>query len=235
MTTHGEWWIVRPMPITPDLNLTAAAFGVFPFDYDHARETSQLCESIGASLGLAGDELWACRAAGLFHDLGRNVEVIAGGSPLDRKKGGAVSSWQERHPQHALDGAELAKRALAIDVNFQATHLDERVARVIANHNIHGPAPADPIGRALYDADLLESVRYYRLFEGNEGGFERFLASRWSRLVTDWARNPKVHERWRRDRSGAPQAAPAFKNEGVGGKSAEEIARTIMARRAASK
>lgn len=223
------------MPITPDLNLTGAAFGVFPFDYDHARETSQLCESIGASLGLEGDELWACRAAGLFHDLGRNVDVAMVGGEVGRKKGGAVSDWRANHPQHALDGAELSKQALRIDVNFQATHMDERVAKVIANHTIHGPAPADPIGRALYDADLLEAVRFRRLYGEDEAAFERFLSGRWSRLVTDWARNPKIQARWRRDRSGIAQPAPAFQNEGIGGRSAQEIAKTIMAKRAAGK
>lgn len=220
------------MPINADLNLTGAAFGVFPFDYDHARETSQLCESIGASLGLEGDLLWACRAAGMFHDLGRNVEVPLGGSADQRKKGGKVSDWRERHPDHAVAGAELATRALALDPNFLATHLDERVARVIAQHNIHGPAPVDPIARALYDADLLEAVRYRRIYGEDEATFERFLHGRWSRLSTEWARDPVVQARWRRDRSGMPQVGKKFENKDAGGRSAEEIARTIMARRA---
>lgn len=220
------------MPITPDLNLTGAAFGVFPFDYDHARETSQLCVSIGESLGLEGDLLFACRAVGLFHDLGRNVELPIGGGALERKKGGKVSDWRERHPDHAYNGAELAKAALLVDVNFQATHLDERVARVIAQHSIHGPAPTDPVARALYDADLLEAVRFRRLYGEDEASFERFLHGRWSRLSTQWARDPVVQARWRRDRSGMPVVGKKFENKDAGGRSAEEIARTIMARRA---
>lgn len=220
------------MPITPDLNLTGAAFGVFPFDFDHARETSQLCVSIGESLGLEGDLLWACRAVGLFHDLGRNVELPIGGGALERKKGGKVSDWRERHPDHAFAGAELAKAALAVDVNFAATHLDERVARVIAQHSIHGPAPTDPVARALYDADLLEAVRFRRLYGEDEASFERFLHGRWSRLSTQWARDPVVQARWRRDRSGMPVVGKKFESQDAGGRSAEEIARTIMARRA---
>ena len=219
------------MPITADLNLIKAHFGAAPFDYSHALETSQLCESIGAFLGLTGDELWACRAAGMFHDLGRNIEVPAGGGDLDRKNGGKVSLWTERAPNHARLSADLAEVALASDVNFTATHMTARVCRVIGQHNIHGPAPTDPIALALYDADLLEAARFGRFYGQDIGTFEKFLHGRYSRLATEWARDPRVKERWRRTRQTPVIAGNRFENAGIGGASASEIAERITANR----
>jgi HD superfamily phosphohydrolase YqeK len=220
------------VPITADLNLTGAHFGAAPFDYSHALETSQLCESIGAFLGLTGDELWACRAAGMFHDLGRNIEVPLGGGVLDRKNGGKVSLWTERAPDHARVSADLAEIALQKDVNFMATHLDQRVCRVIGQHNIHGPTPTDPIAKALYDADILEAARFGHYYGQDIGLFEKFLHGRYSRLCTEWARDPRVKERWRRTRNGSQAPGKAFQNSGVDGRSASEIAQTITSRRA---
>lgn len=181
------------MPITADLRLNKANFGVFPFDYDHALQTSILAERIGQSLGLDGDELQACRAAGMFHDLGRNVEG---------KKNGKVSNWWEKHSDHHLRSAELADVVLLDDVNFDALgDIRSRVCRVIGQHNIFGPAPSDPIARALYDADILEAARLVR----DDIRFNiAVIRDRYSRLCTEWARNPEVQARVIRDRAVAP-------------------------------
>ncbi len=172
------------MSITPDLPLTGARFGAFPFDYDHGLNTSTLAVEVGAFLGLVSDELYACRAAGMFHDLGRNI---------GEKNGGKVSPWHERDKDHSRRSAALAEKAMLVDGNFMALRstVTERVCRVIAQHDIHGPAPSDPIALALYDADLLEACR---LTGGNEG--VRVIQERYARLATAWARDPKVQRRW---------------------------------------
>lgn len=247
--------------LTQDISLVEASFGEAPYGFDHARETGNLCMTIGESLGLTGDELLACRAAGYFHDLGRNIEPeidersgmlshrmmpsgqmarhgnrgsVDGGRPPS-KRPGKVSPWTERHPDHARISAELAGDALLIDLNFVSTGLIDRVKKTIAGHSIHRPPPIDPIALALYDADLMECVRFKAFYGSDTVRFERFVLSRMSKVVTPFAKNPQRQAVWRRDRENAyspvkPEGGK-FENAGIGGHSAAEIARTITARR----
>lgn len=252
--------------LTQDISLVEASFGEAPFDFGHARETGQLAKTIGESLGLTGDDLLACLAAGYFHDLGRNIEpeidvrsgmlshrvlpsgqkarhgnrgsVDGGRPPSDRP--GKVSSWMERAP-HAVDSADLAGDALLVDINFVSTGMIERVKRVIGQHSIHGPAPVDPIARALYDADLLECFRFRPFYGDDVNRFEKFVAHRLSKVATQFAKNPEIQATWRRNRinaysakkpeGGALNSGAVLRDKSGHALTAEQVAMREMAKR----
>lgn len=174
--------------LEPYTRVERADFPTDPmFSYDnHAIPTSNLASSIGTFLGLAGDELWMCQKAGLFHDLGRKA------------------AWNEKDRGCARRSAALAEHVLKDDSNFVAmVPYIERVCRAIAQHDLDGPRPIDPVAIALHDADCLETARFAQI---DAESAAPLIRKRYAQVITEWAKDPNVHTRWIKQR--ANQAVP---------------------------
>jgi uncharacterized protein len=105
-------------------------------DLDHVRRVVRLARRIARAEG-ADEGLAACAA--WLHDIERAAEDRGG-------------------PDHALAGAQTARRLLALRPELTAQEV-EAVADAIARHRFRSRlAPSTPLARCLYDADKLDAM-----------------------------------------------------------------------------
>lgn len=162
--------------VSPITYLNRVNFPPDPYGVDHGNWVSSTATSVGVYLGLAGNELWLCQRAGMFHDVGRR-------NP----------NWRQRDDGHNVRSARAALEALVHEPEWKALQpMLERLARVIANHDLDGPPPQDPVAIALWDADILDCAR---LGQGtNEGA--QLIQKRYARLISGFARDRARQEKY---------------------------------------
>jgi hypothetical protein len=178
------------MPAAPELHLAKADFPPEPFGYQHGLGTYNLAWDIAVSLGLFGDELSLTGAAALLHDLGRQAPWWLEDSGCPVRSAAAAEVVLMDNPQWA-----------------ERPHMVLRACKIIAAHRTTGKPPEDPIGKALWDADLLEASR---LDPGGSRG-AAVIRESYARLLTPWAREParqkrRIETHLRADKPGQPWA-----------------------------
>lgn len=166
------------------------------YGWDHARDVSQLAVHIaqGRTDLLTAKDIEIVKAAGLFHDLGRE------------------EGWTSPAPGHRHRSAELARKLMKEDAQawFRVDLIDD-VCRMITEHTmphvdsegrlrddtgavIDAPRlPTDPRLQCLWDAESYEGMRFMPgTWEGSV-----VLKARLAHLATPWARIPDHQRRWR--------------------------------------
>ena len=165
------------------------------YGWEHARDTSQLAVHIaqGRTNVLTDRDIEIIKAAGLFHDLGRE------------------EGWKHPAPGHRHKSAELARKLMKEDAQawFRSDLIDD-VCRMIVDHvmphvdaegrlrdeqgNVVEPTlPTDPRLQCLWDAESYEGMR----FEPGTWEGSVVLKARLAHLATPWARIADHQRRWR--------------------------------------
>jgi hypothetical protein len=172
------------------------------YGWEHARDVSQLAvhiaqggrATVGCDVDLTANDIEVIKAAGLFHDLGREEE------------------WSKPAPGHRFASAERARKLMVEDAqNWFRRDLIDDVCRLITQHALPHvdadgllrdekgvvleapPIPTDPRLRCLWDAEAFEGMRFA---PGTWQG-ATVLKARLAHLATPWAKVPEHQRRWR--------------------------------------
>lgn len=172
------------------------------YGWEHARDTSQLAvhiaqggkATVGCDVDLTTNDIEVIKAAGLFHDLGREEH------------------WTKPSPGHRFASAERARKLMVEDAQswFRRDLIDD-VCRLITQHvmpsvdadgRLHDEQgrvvdvpqiPSDPRLRCLWDAESFEGMRFAPgTWEGSV-----VLKARLAHLATPWAKLTEHQRRWR--------------------------------------
>lgn len=171
--------------INPALNVQRAVWPADPYGYNHGLKCAELVDTIARSLGASEREVIIVRAAALLHDLGRTE----------------TRQFWAPEPAHAARGAGLAREVLEKEDNWRADADARReVQRLVGQHQLERPPPAgDLLAVALWDADSLEAAR----FDTSAASIRDLVRRRYSRLLSPFARQPAVQERYLASRAQA--------------------------------
>jgi hypothetical protein len=172
------------------------------YGWEHARDVSQLAvhiaqggrATVGCDVDLTATDIEVIKAAGLFHDLGRE------------------EAWTKPSPGHRFASAERARKLMLEDAQawFRRDLIDD-VCRLITEHvmpsvdadgRLHDETgavidapriPTDPRLRCLWDAESYEGMRFAPgTWEGSV-----ILKARLAHLTTPWAKITEHQRRWR--------------------------------------
>jgi len=163
------------------------------YGWDHHKHTQEMTHHILLVLKSDGVEvsdrdLLVAKTAALYHDLGR------------------ARPWQYADT-HADLSARLADSVMRAHPET-ASYRDE-VCRLISMHRLPlpdskapVPPPRDPRLVALWDADCLESARFFSGPDAERTEGFRLMCFSFGQLITPWARLLEVQRRYRDRRGG---------------------------------